>query len=155
MVTTVAKRDVSLRPVVAGTYILTQAGQRQQLVKVFEDDTTGDLLFRCTVNGQEVTQRVDELAEDVAFHRIQRGSDVAPPGWVPSGGASMVDDIGQLLNDAASSRQHLRIIEDEINGMLGSQTGDGSELADAVMAAVRDGVGSSIELADLAGQLRR
>ncbi len=147
MVTTVAKRDVSLRPVEAGTYILTQPGQRQQLVTVFEDDSS-DLYLRCKVNGQDVTQRVDELAEDVSFHRIQRGSDI-------EAGRSLVEDLGQLLADAASSRQHLRIIEDEANGLLGSQSGDGSELADAVMAAVRDGVGSAIELADLSGRLLR
>ncbi len=148
MTTAVQKRDVSLRPVGTGKYILTQPGKKQVLVDVIEDDVS-DLFICHKVNGQDVTQRVDELADDVSFHRIQRGSEFE------AGSSSLVDDLNQLLTDAASSRQHLRILEDEINGLLGSQSGDGSEVADAVLAAVRDGVGSAIELADLAGKLRR
>lgn len=146
MATAVIKRDVSLRPVGQGKYILTQPGKKQALVDVIEDDVN-DLFIRSKVNGQEVTQRLDELADDVSFHRIARGSEIQS--------GSLVDDLNQLLADASSSRQHLRILEDEVNGLLGSQSGDGSELADAVMGAVRDGVGSAIELADLAGRLRR
>lgn len=149
MDTTTVKRDVSLRPVGPGTYILTQPGQRSQMVTVFEDEDSTDLFIRSKVHGQEVSQRIDELAEDVCFHRVQSGEPIKTVGW------SMVADLGTLMNDAAASRQHLRLIEDEMNHLLGSQTGDGSELSEAVMAAVRDGVGSAIELADLAGKLRR
>lgn len=138
-------RDASCRAVQPGKYYLTRPGEKPRLVDVFEDDQTCDLFIRCVVNGSPATQRVDELAEDVTFHALGTGSANAVAAC-----HDLVDDIENLLRQATVTRSQLRVYEDEINRLLGSQSGDGSEIADAVCAAVRDGVGSSIELVAMA-----
>jgi hypothetical protein len=138
------RRDASLRRIVAGNYMLTRAGEKPVLVSVFEDPESCELMLRA--KGVEAVQRVDEIDEAAVFHRV--GGDAADVG-------NVAVQVGMLLAEAVDLRQNLRLVEDGVNQLLGSQTADGSELSDAVCAAVRDGVGSAIELADLAGRLRR
>lgn len=145
-------KDVSCRSLEAGgSYMLTQPGQRPQAVTVFEDENTTDLwiLTRPKGSSEPIRQRVDELADDVCFHRV---SDAAQFIDIDLTGSGVVEE---LLRNACELRKGLESLERMIGENLGCEIGDGSVLADAVMAAVRDGVGSAIELMDLAGTLRR
>lgn len=144
---TMTKRDVSGRSLEPGEYMLTQPGTKPVKATVFEDAYC-DLYIRSLPKGstEEVIQRVDELAIDVEFHRVGG-----------AGGEVDLDNssVGGLLEDANRCRKKLLEIERSICGMLDCEHGDGSITSDAVQAAVRDGLGSEIELLDLAGKLRR
>jgi len=145
-----SRRDASCRAVVAGSYVLTRQGAKPVQVTVFEDPTTSDLIMRSA----DGCVRIDDLDQDLLFHRVPSVGDLPSVVAAFNCGSDAVE-VGMLLAQASELRQTMRVIEDHVNQLLGSETGDGSSLADAVMAAVRDGVGSSIELADLAGRLRR
>jgi hypothetical protein len=138
-----SRRDVSGRLVAAGRYMLTQPGKRPTLVQIIEDDST-DLWIQSQPDGSNGTasQRIEELAEDVQFHLV---------GGALVGGFVDVPDVQGLLQTAADLRQGLRVCEDELCHLLGCQTADGTELADAIQSAVRDGVGSAFELVALRG----
>lgn len=138
---TANRRDVSGRLVDSGDYTLTQPGTRPVSVTVSEDDLSDLWVHSVGGDGKHTSQRIEDLAPDVAFHRRVGDLPIDAP---------TVDRVDALLRDAAVCRQGLQEIESQICELLGATRGAGEEIDECVMSAVRDGIGSSIELCDLA-----
>ena len=62
--------DVHGNAMTAGEYLLTRVGDAPRTVFVTEDEVSGDLSFLITIVGQQIHQRVEECASDVAFMRV-------------------------------------------------------------------------------------
>lgn len=138
-----AGRDSYGRPLVAGaTYFLSRPGKPTQSVTVVEDPSTSDLSFdHIDTANRKVRMRVEECSVDCIFSRAcENGQD---PDF------AMLDAIDQKLREAASARQELASVERSLCSSLGCSAGDGSHLWDAISAAVRDGMGTPCDLAQL------
>lgn len=142
----VVVRDASCRRLAEGRYIMRRPGDKPKLVEVYEDEHVDQWIRRIGVAGKcEGVQRVDELAKDVTFHRVDESLDNVDQIEDTINGPSLTE-IDALLGEANRYRGELRGIEQTLCDLLGCTLGDGSPMSDAVMSAVRDGVGSSIEL---------
>lgn len=62
--------DVHGNAMTGGEYLMTRVGDSPRTVFVTEDEVSGDLSFLITVEGQQIHQRVEECASDVAFLRV-------------------------------------------------------------------------------------
>lgn len=144
-------RDVGSRRLEAGRrYILTRPGSRPVAVTVTEDEHT-DLWIEHNKgpDGTAVRQRVDELSPDVRFHRV---SDYVSDAVV-SESSDLVAQVEERLHRASEYRQSLRVLTEELCQMLRCDPCSGTHLSDLIVAAVRDGSGSAIELVDVSGVL--
>lgn len=136
-------RDCYGRPMEPGTYMLTKSGQRSVRVTVSTDELTGDLGFTASGEGGAVQQRVEDCAADVVFSRIN-----STAGENPEAGEAeaKLTSMYQILQGAEEARRDLDELETELAAVMGCEVGDGSPIADAVMAAVRDGNGTPAQL---------
>lgn len=130
------------RAIVPGKYVVITHGQRQ-LVEMVEDSSTGDLWF--VVAGQRYA--LDELHPGAVLSRLDYLETLPRP--------STMLNLHATLARARAFREELARLERGLAMDLGCAVGDGSLLADAILAAVWDGVGSEVDLLDLAGSLRR
>lgn len=132
-------RDSYGRPLSAGlSYMLSQPGKPSRTITISEDPSTGDLAF--AVGSDQRMQRVEECAADCTFSKV-----------IAEG---QVDDLllGQIhlvLGEASQARQQLAAIERDLSRMLGCEPGDCSPTWDAISSAVRDGMGTPFDLAQL------
>lgn len=140
-------RDVLGCGLQAGAYVLTQPGSKPAAATVFEDPLTSDLWLRT----QAGNQRVDELAPDVLLHPMANSE--SAEAVVDGLGGDVIDQVSAVLRDAADARGTLKHCSVRLGDLLGCVQGDGSDLADAVFAAVYDGTGSAIALVEAAGGL--
>ncbi len=135
-------RDSMGRSLMAGgRYQLGQPGKASKTVVIVEDESTGDLYLKIEGDCESARlQRVDECAVDCSFSLV-----------IDDG---QVDDlllvrIQELLTEAAGSRLHLAAIETKLSQQLGCDPGDGSDTWNAISSAVRDGLGTPFDLAQL------
>lgn len=135
-------KDSMQRTLVAGQkYYFSQPGRATQVVQIFEDESTGDLAFQATHNGQRSMYRVDECSQHCTFSRQLGTAD-----------DNLVEKIEHSLKQASQARRQLSAIETDIASCLNCYPGDGSETWDAISACVRDGLGTAFDLAQLVGE---
>ena len=135
-------RDTLGRALAAGRrYYLSQPGKATRMVTLVEDESTCDLYLKVQgSDGTERMQRVDECAVDCTFS-LQLS-------------AEPIDEVLQAavadcLARAASARQELAIAEQSLCNMLGCEVGDMTGISDAITSAVRDGLGTAIDLVQI------
>ena len=137
-------KDSLQRPLVAGkTYLAKRVGVFL-CVETFEDDC--GTLWLSGLEPRAV--RIDELDPGTVLSRIDGSTSELTE-------CHAIGQIDKALNLAAHAREHLRVCENELCSVLGCTSGDGSPVWDAISAAVRDGMGTAVDLLDLAGALRR
>lgn len=136
-------KDSYKRPLVADRdYMVTRPGAKAVRVQTFED-ACGDIW----ISGLEPRAvRVDELAPDAVLSRVDSDTPLD---------VRDLESVETALHLAAHAREHLAICEAELCKHLGCVMGDGSPVWDGISAAVRDGMGTAVDLLDLAGSLRR
>lgn len=134
-------KDTLRRPIEGDRqYVLTRPGCDPVPVTTFEDEHGA-----IWISGlEERPCRLDELGVDVSLARIN--------GEIARDKLGMVGDV---LTVASEARQTLAFAESRLSELLGCQRGDGSPLWDGISAAVRDGMGTAVDLLDLSGGLRR
>lgn len=135
-------RDSYGRAMGRGKYMMTRAGGKPVQVQVVEDSISGELSVVSTVDGQQVNQRLDECAADVVFSKIVSTANESE---------RKLESIRLILQGSEECRKDLDAFEAELASELGCGVGDGSPLADEIMAAVRDGRGSPYGLMQAAG----
>lgn len=135
-------RDSLGQLIECGPYVITR-GRERKLVEVTADPTTEDLGVWYGYRWV----RLDEIAADAVFSRLDNIS------HLPEG--TRLSNIDAQLALARASREALAGVETWLAGELGCACGDGSPLWDGISAAVRDGMGTAVDLLDLAGALRR
>ncbi len=131
--------DSKCEPIRPGLYCLTVKGDRTVCL-VSEDVDTGDLMI--AINGRG--HRIDELDPGCVLSRMNQLATVPLPGEVIF--------IERVLSRARRHREALAQLEGALAEHLGCNRGDGSPVWDGISAAVRDGVGSAVDLLDLAGK---
>ena len=119
-------------------YLLSQPGAKSIRVTITEDESTGDQCF--SLEDGSGQQRVEECAIDCTLSLVIDDGHVSD---------SLMTVVASLLAEAHGSRAQLTSIETRLCQQLGCQPGDGSETWDAISSAVRDGLGTAFDLAQL------
>jgi hypothetical protein len=125
-----------------GPYVVN-LGRDRRVVQLSSDPVTDDL--GAWVYDRWV--RVDEIDPHVVFSRLNNLSEMPC--------ATRLSKVNAELALARSYREGLAQLESGLASELGCVCGDGSPLWEGISAAVRDGVGTAVDLLDLAGALRR
>jgi hypothetical protein len=132
-------RDSYGRPLAAGvSYLLSQPGKPSRTITISEDPSTGDQAF--AVGADNRMQRVEDCAVDCTFSKVIAAGEVDD---------ALLGQIHLILGEAASARQQLSTIERGLAQLLGCEPGDMSHTWDSICAAVRDGLGTPFDLAQL------
>ncbi len=132
-------RDSLGRVITPGRHVLSLHGSRS-LVDVTEDD--------CSNLGIQIRDRwyrLDELDPSAVLSRCDRLDGIP----------ASLSNIDARLKIAQGYREELARVEKALAYELGCECGDGSPLWEGISAAVRDGLGTAVDLLDLAGGLRR
>ncbi len=135
-------RDSYQRRIEPGRYVVTMHGAKQ-LILVEEDPATGALGFRMN----DRYYLIEELDPAAVLSRLNNLEELPRP--------SKQSNIDAVLVRARAFREELARLERQLAMELGCTCGDGSPLWDGISAAVRDGMGTAVDLLDLAGALRR
>lgn len=131
--------DTMLRPLRSGTYTITGQGDISTCL-ITEDPETGELLVVMHGRGH----LVNDLAPDVQLTRLNNLTTAPPLGELKF--------IENVLRGAARHRRALAQVEAVLAEHLGCERGDGSPVWDGISAAVRDGLGTAVDLLDLVGE---
>lgn len=131
--------DSMCQPLRPGLYCASLHGDRT-VCFVSEDVDTAELLV--SMHGQAC--RIAELDPQCVLTRM---NNLKRP---PSKGDCMF--IEKVLQGAAKHRRALAQAEAVLAEHLGCSCGDGSPVWDGISAAVRDGVGTAVDLLDLVGE---
>lgn len=131
------------RAIGRGRYLMTRPGSKPVQVQVVEDSISGELSVVSSVDGGERTnQRLEDCAPDVVFSKLVSTASDAD---------RKLEAIRLILSGSEECRKDLDAFEAELAAELGCEVGDGSPLADEILAAVRDGRGSPYGLMQTAG----
>lgn len=132
-------KDSMCRPIVPGLYAVTNKGETVTCL-VTEDPDNGEL-------GVVINRTLHLLSDLDPACVLSRMNNLKR--------APMLADVTFVDNVLARARRHreaLSQLESALSVHLGCDRGDGSPVWDGISAAVRDGLGSAVDLLDLAGE---
>lgn len=135
-------RDSLNRPLTDGRYVLIHGANRELVTVQVDPELDCPIIL---IRGRP--HRMEDMDPGAIFSRLVRSGESPAPSKL-----RLVEDF---LTSARSYREGLGRIESGLAEQLGCQAGDGSEIWDAISAAVRDGLGTAVDLLDLTGALRR
>jgi hypothetical protein len=130
--------DSMLRPVRPGLYVVANKGDRVVCL-VSEDVDTGHLMICIHGRGYMLS----EIDPECVLSRMTNLTKAPSHGDVAF--------IERVLRGAAQHRRALAQAESVLAEHLGVTRGDGTPAWDGISAAVRDGVGTAVDLLDLVG----
>ena len=134
-------RDTIGRPIVEGSYMLSRPGNRPRPAKISTDQTTLDLW----IESDGHRGPLNEMPIDATLAKC-----IDAETWDALLNTCSHEQLENLLANAAELRQGLAAIERQVADQLKAELGDGTPLADAILSAVRDGMGNAIDLIEAA-----
>lgn len=132
-------QDTMCQPIRPGLYCVAVKGEHK-VCMVSEDVDTAELLISIDGRGYAIAE-LDPECQLTRMNKLTKA---------PSKGDLVF--IERVLRGAARYREGLAQAESVLAEHLGCSRGDGSPAWDGISAAVRDGLGTAVDLLDLVGE---
>ncbi len=130
--------DSLCQPITPGLYCVANKGERVVCL-VTEDVDSGELMICIHGRGYRLT----EIDPECVISRMNKLKRAPTPGELAF--------IDRVLWRARKHREALASLEGALAEHLGCNRGDGSPVWDGISAAVRDGLGTAVDLLALVG----
>lgn len=127
------------------SYLVYEVNRKPVVIKVAVDADTDTAL----VIYDGMRQRVDEMDPGVRFVEVVRSSILSALIDSDPNTNTALNEIETMLRRAADARRTLADVESWLCALLGVTPGDGFNESEMVTQAVRDGLGSSLDLLQL------